>query len=112
MELVTGILLGVDEAPEDLPRRNASAVITEVISADVHQPDKAVLPGARNRKCAWKPLAVERLAVLPAVHLPPGRPVRRCIDESSFQMPPARAIFTRVHCIVNWHNYSLFEMVT
>jgi hypothetical protein len=32
----TGFFLGVDEPPEDLPRRNAQAVITEVIPANVH----------------------------------------------------------------------------
>jgi hypothetical protein len=41
----------LDEAPENLPRRNREAVIPAVVPADVHKPDKTALP-ARNRKCA------------------------------------------------------------
>jgi hypothetical protein len=50
----------LDEAPEDLPRRNVNAVTHVVIPADVHQSDEAAFP-ARNWKCGSKPGAVELL---------------------------------------------------
>jgi hypothetical protein len=44
----------LDETPEDLPRRNPEVVIPGVVSADVHQPNEAALPAARNRKYVCK----------------------------------------------------------
>jgi hypothetical protein len=71
---IGGIGRLLDEAPEDLPCRNLELVTPEVIPADVHQPDEAALPAARNRKCASKISAVEALVVLLAGNLPPAFP--------------------------------------
>jgi hypothetical protein len=38
----------LDEAPEDIPRRNPELVIPAVIRADVHEPDEAALPAGRT----------------------------------------------------------------
>jgi hypothetical protein len=68
---IGGIGSLLDNSPEDLPRRNASAVTPGVIPADVHKSDEAALLTARNRKCACRPEAVELLVILFAGDLPP-----------------------------------------
>jgi hypothetical protein len=100
----------LDEAPKDVLRRNEKAVIPEVVPADVHEPDKAALPAARNRKCATKPVAVELPVVLLAGELPLALPAGG-LDEPRFQMRKARAIFMRADCVVSWHNPPLLEIV-
>jgi hypothetical protein len=97
----------LDEAPEDLPRRNVNGVIPPVVPADVHQPDEAALPATRNGKCAKKPLAVEQLVVLLAGDIP----VRRRLDEPRFPMRIARTLFIRADCVVCWHNPPLLEII-
>jgi hypothetical protein len=108
---IGGIGRSLDEAPEDLPRRDAKNVIPKVIPDDVHQPDEAALPAARNRKCATKPLAVELLIFLLVGDLPPILPVHRRLDEPRFPLIIARRTTRRADCVVRWRNPPLLEIV-
>jgi hypothetical protein len=105
----------LNEAPEDLPTINDKAVIPEVVLANVHQPDEAALPAARDRKCACKPLAVELLVAQPAttfaVHLPPARTVQGRLDDPRSQMRIAKSLAIRADRVVSWHNSPRFEVV-
>jgi hypothetical protein len=56
----------LDEAPEDLPRRNAKEVIPVVIPPDVHQPDQAALPPSATANVPVK------LGRLTSCHFSPG----------------------------------------
>jgi hypothetical protein len=80
----------LDEAPEDLTGSNAKEITAAVISADVHRPDEAALPAARNRKSASEILAAELLVVLLAGDLPPLLPVPRRLDDPRIRMFIAR----------------------
>jgi hypothetical protein len=82
----------LDEGPEELPRRNAKAVVPVVIPADLHEPDEAALLAVRDGESASKLRAVELLLVLLAGNLPPVLPVRRRLDEPRLQMGFIRAI--------------------
>jgi hypothetical protein len=72
---IGGIGSLLDNSPEDLPRRNASAVTPGVIPADVYKSHEAALLTARNRKCASKLEALDLLVILFAGDLPPLLPV-------------------------------------
>jgi hypothetical protein len=108
---IGGIGCLLEEAPEDLPRRNVEAVTPVAVPVDIHQPDEPALPAAGQRKCASKPTAVEPVVVLIASDLPPALSVRRRFDELQFQMRPARITAKHAHCVVSWHNPSLLETV-
>jgi hypothetical protein len=58
----------LEEAPDDRPRSIKKVVTTEVVPADVHQPDEATLPAARNRRCASKPEAVPLFVLIYRSH--------------------------------------------
>jgi hypothetical protein len=101
----------LNEAPEDLPRRNGNGVLTRAVSAGVHPLDDAALPAARSRKCASKPLAVE----LPIALLASDRPlvllVRRGLNEPRCQMMIAWIPTISADCQVTWYNPPLLEIV-
>jgi hypothetical protein len=80
-----------------------------VIPADVHQPDEAALPAARNRKYGSKQAAGEFPVVLLTGNLLPVLPVNQCLDKPRFQISAGITII-RAECVVRWKNLPLLEI--
>jgi hypothetical protein len=72
----------------NFPKISHADVRPAVVLADIHQPDEAVLPAARNRKYASKMWPAELFVVLLVGDLPPALPVSGRLDEPRFQIPP------------------------
>jgi hypothetical protein len=103
---IQGIGCLLNEASQDLTRRNHKSVISELIPANVHQLNEAALPAARNCKASREIPAVEFLVV----DLTPGLPVRRRLDGPQFQMTIAQTITVRANCRVSGHDPPLIEI--
>jgi hypothetical protein len=62
----------LNEAPEDLPRRQPNSAALGVVPADANESDEAAFPHSGDRKCGGEQMRVQLRRVLPVVDRSPS----------------------------------------